>query len=271
MGPKRDQIVNAVPREISEQVAQACAVIQHGLSKLQAIHLYGSALDGGLKPSSDIDLLVTVGVSPDENTRKRLLLDLLNVSAPPGRHKTLRALEVTVVSYGEVVPWRHPARRELQFGEWLREDLLSGRFEPPILDHDLAVLFTKIRQHSLSLMGAEAAVLFDPVPKRDFLEALSETLSLWVSPKDWAGDERNVLLTLARIWYSASTGQIAPKDVAATWLLERVPSEHQNILREAREAYLGHCQDRLSSRAEQVKAFIDFAKASIDRARLLEI
>lgn len=271
MRPKRDKIASVVPREISEQVAQACAVIQNDLPHLQAIHLYGSALDGGLKPSSDIDLLVTVSAAPDESTRKRLMLDLLNVSAPPGFHKTSRALEVTVVSYREVVPWRHPARRELQFGEWLREDLLSGRFETPTLDHDLAILFTKVRQHSLSLMGAEAVAMFDPVPKGDFLKALSETLSLWESPTDWAGDERNVLLTLARIWYSASTGQIAPKDVAAAWLLERVPSEHQDILREAREAYLGHCQDRLSNRAERVKAFIDFAKASIDRARLLEI
>ncbi|WP_431627026.1 nucleotidyltransferase domain-containing protein, partial [Enterobacter hormaechei] len=33
-----------------------------GVTTLLAVHLYGSAVDGGLKPHSDIDLLVTVTV-----------------------------------------------------------------------------------------------------------------------------------------------------------------------------------------------------------------
>jgi hypothetical protein len=39
--------------------------------------------------------------------------DLLSVSIAPGQDKTLRALEVTVIDYNEVVLWRYPARREL--------------------------------------------------------------------------------------------------------------------------------------------------------------
>ncbi|MCU3288728.1 DUF4111 domain-containing protein, partial [Enterobacter hormaechei subsp. steigerwaltii] len=44
------------------------------------------------------------------------------------------------------------------------------------------------------------SALFDPVPEQDLFEALNETLTLWNSPPDWAGDERNVVLTLSRIW-----------------------------------------------------------------------
>ena len=33
---------------------------------LQALHLFGSAVDGGLKPTSDIDLLATVHAAPAE-------------------------------------------------------------------------------------------------------------------------------------------------------------------------------------------------------------
>ena len=48
---------NTVPAEISVQLSQALNVIEHHLgSTLLAMHLYGSALDGGLKPYSDIDL-----------------------------------------------------------------------------------------------------------------------------------------------------------------------------------------------------------------------
>jgi hypothetical protein len=59
---------DAVPAEISKQLAQALEVIErHLASMLLAVHLYGSALDGGLRPQSDIDLLVTVSARPAEN------------------------------------------------------------------------------------------------------------------------------------------------------------------------------------------------------------
>ncbi|WP_420868027.1 aminoglycoside adenylyltransferase domain-containing protein [Burkholderia diffusa] len=38
----------------------------------------------------------------------------------------------------------------------------------------------------------------------------------WDAEPDWRGDECNVVLAIARIWYGAATGGIAPKDVAAT-------------------------------------------------------
>jgi predicted nucleotidyltransferase len=66
---------DSVPAEISAQLSQARDVIErHLASTLLAVHLYGSALDGGLKPYSDIDLLVTVAARPDEAVRQALLL-----------------------------------------------------------------------------------------------------------------------------------------------------------------------------------------------------
>lgn len=94
-----------------------------------------------------------------------------------------RPLEVTIVVRDEVVPWRYPPRRELQFGEWLRQDLQA-----------------------------------------DFAQALLDTLGLWNQPADWQGDERNGVLALARIWFSASTGEIAPKDAAAAWAARQTTS-----------------------------------------------
>ena len=44
--------------------------------------------DGGLKPHSDIDLLVTVTVN--ETTRRALINDLLETSASPGESEILR-------------------------------------------------------------------------------------------------------------------------------------------------------------------------------------
>ena len=267
-------MIDSVPSEISTQVARAREVIErHLASTLMAIHLYGSALDGGLKPYSDLDLLVTVTARPDEGVRRALLHDLLQVSAPPGQGGDLRALEVTVLVCNDVLPWRYPARRELQFGEWLREDILAGIVEPAVVDADLAILLTQARQHSLALVGPVAEQLFDPVPQGDFARALADSLALWNSPLDWAGDERNVLLTLARIWYSAAHGgsapTIVPKDVAADWVVERLPVELQPLLLEARQAYLGRGPDRLALHEEQLGELVFLAKGEI--TRLLDV
>ncbi|WP_244132893.1 hypothetical protein [Burkholderia metallica] len=58
-------VTASIPDEIAAQVAMACHTIERHLgATLKAIHLFGSALDGGLKPRSDIDLLATVSVRP---------------------------------------------------------------------------------------------------------------------------------------------------------------------------------------------------------------
>lgn len=259
-----DIMSNSVPAEISAQLSKTLDVIERRLaSTLLAVHLYGSALDGGLKPYSDIDLLVTVATNIDGTERQALMLDLLKISAPPGMNRDLRALEVTVVVRDDVAPWRYPARRELQFGEWLRKDILEGVVEPAVIDADLAILLTQARQHSIALAGPPAAEFFDSVPEADIFKALADSLKLWNVPSDWAGDERNVVLTLARVWYSAATGKIVPKDVAADWVMERLPGKHRSTLFEAREAYLGHCEDRLALRGEQLTGLIMLIKDEV--------
>lgn len=197
---------------------------QHLGDALQAIHLYGSAAAGGLRPHSDLDLLVTVSRPLSDATRQGLMRALLDVSAPPG-------------------------------------SLLAGEVEPAQLDPDLAILLTKARQHSLCLVGEAAASWFDPVPTADLKQAFADTLAQWNTPEDWTGDEHTVVLALARIWYSLATGSIAAKDVAAQWLLERLPDAHQPVLANARAAYLGTAPDLLAQWPEQVNAFVLHCKS----------
>ncbi len=258
-------MLKKTPAEITGQINQALIVLERHLDdRLHAIHLFGSALDGGLKPHSDIDLLVTVNAPLEEIVRQALMLDLLNVSAPPAS-KVWRPLEVTVIAIDEIIPWRYPAKRELQFGEWLREDLLQGIFEPALVDHDLAIILTKTRHNSIALRGPAAELLFQPVPDKDFIAALADTVELWNSPEDWEGDERNIVLALARIWYSASTGRIVPKDVAAAWILEQLPGEHQAVVNEARNTYLGINSEEITNYSSQLAAFIFYAKTAIGK------
>lgn len=258
-------ITSHFPGAVAEQLLNACAVLERNLADtLQAIHLYGSAADGGLKPRSDLDLLVTVDRPLPEPVRQSLMRDLLAISAPPGG--ALRALEVTVVVSADVLPWRYPPRRELQFGEWLRDDLAAGQVEPAQLDPDLAILLTKARQHSFCLLGAAAHEWFAAVPPADLARAFADTLAQWNTPADWQGDELTVVLALARIWYSVATGKIAPKDVATAWVLQQLPPEQHPVLAHARDAYLGKVQDNLAACSGQVNAFVHYSKARIERS-----
>ncbi len=250
--------------EISNQLSEVLSVIERHLeSTLLAVHLYGSAVDGGLKPYSDIDLLVTVAVKLMKRRGEHCSMILWRLRLSGGESETLRAIEVTLVVHDDIIPWRYPAKRELQFGEWQRNDILAGIFEPAMIDIDLAILLTKAREHSVALVGPAAEEFFDPVPEQDLFEALRETLKLWNSQPDWAGDERNVVLTLSRIWYSAITGKIAPKDVAADWAIKRLPAQYQPVLLEAKQAYLGQKEDHLASRADHLEEFIRFVKGEI--------
>lgn len=260
-------MTTAPPVEIARQLSDVQLALERNLAgALQAIHLFGSAVDGGLKPYSDIDLLVTVRAPLAGAVRRSLMTDLLSVSAPPGTSDEYRALEVTVVVREEVVPWRYPPLRELQFGEWLREELEAGVAQPATADPDLAVLLTKVRQHSTPLAGVPASELFDPVPKTDFAKALFDTIAQWNVASDWQGDERNVVLTLARIWFSVSTGEITSKNAAADWALARLPNAYRPVLAMAQAAYLGNVRDDLTDRAEQVAAFVRHVKRMIGNA-----
>lgn len=228
-----------LPESVESQVLDALSVLTHHLKSIQTIHLFGSAADDELKPLSDIDLLVTVNAPVDESTRRALMLALLAISAYPGTDAQRRALEVTIVAKNDIIPWRYPVMRQMQFGEWLREDIHAGIYEPAMLDYDLTILLTKARQHSLSLLGPPAREFFEEVPASDMQSALLETLALWKTEDDWKGDERNIVLALVRIWYTSMTGQITSKNAAANWAIQHLPSSTQNIVIAARDEYLG--------------------------------
>ncbi|TDQ80078.1 streptomycin 3'-adenylyltransferase [Sphingobacterium yanglingense] len=248
----------------SEQLVKACSLIKNYLEdSLMAIHLYGSAVEGGLKPYSDIDLFVTIDRPMTDDVRLELMQALLAYSAIPGAESSTRALEVTVVNYQDVVPWKYPPRRQMQFGEWLREDILAGVVEPALTDIDLCILIKKLRTVSVPIVGPDASLFFEPVPEGDFLRTLKSTLDIWNTEEDWLGDERNVILTIARIWFSASAGEIASKEDASSWLISHLPRAYQSLVAQARQQYLIGEKGELTLDPKEVLAFINFAKQSI--------
>ena len=249
--------MNSPPSSFDLQLTRVQGVISRHLSRhLVALYLYGSAVQGGLHPWSDMDLLAVVDQPLPAKTRLSLMRDVLAVSAWPGSDPRCRAVELTVLVHEQIVPWQFPPQRELQFGEWLRDDLIAGQVAEPETDFDLAILLTQLREHHRVLAGPPAQDLFDEVPPSDLAAALRMTASQWRQPSDWTGEERNILLALARVWFSLDTGKIVPKDQAASWALERLPPSLQPVMKQAKLAYLAGVPDTLAGHSQQVHACI---------------
>ncbi len=247
---------------MADQASDAAAWLGRVLrASLIGVSAYGSSVIGGARHQSDLDLLAVVDRPPSNAQREDLVAGLLPLSGWQAVDATSRPLDLTVVVRADVVPWRYPPVRALQFGEWLRADLAAGRIAPPCASPDLAILLTTARRHSVPLAGAPVAALVDPVPPADLRRAVVDCLPGLLG--NVRGDERNVLLTLARMWLTVATGDIAPKDEAASWLLARLPDPLRGPLALARAAYLGERQDEWRTNRAEVDAFAAEAAARI--------
>ncbi|MGC9541773.1 aminoglycoside adenylyltransferase family protein [Streptomyces sp. UG1] len=208
-------------------------VLHHTLgTAILGIYLHGSAALGGLRPHSDIDVLVVVRerMSPDQ--RRALVRELMEVSGGGSR-----PVELIVVVQDDVRPWRYPPTCEFLYGEWLRDEYERGVLPAREPSPDLAPLLTMVLSANAPLYGPPPADLLDPVPHADLRRAIVAAVPELLAELE--SDTRNVLLTLARIWVTLATGTVRSKDAAADWALARLPAEHRPVLAHARAVHLG--------------------------------
>lgn len=248
---------------IPPEAAQAMAIVRELIGESAiGIYLFGSAVVGGSREHSDVDVLVAVNRSVDFEKRQALIARLLKTSGAIGNPHSIRPLELTVIRIQDVVPWRFPPRAELVYGEWLRGTFESRAVPEPVHDPDLAIVLKKVIDNSLTLWGEAAVDVFDPIPMEDILRAIRESLPTLLKGID--GDERNTVLTLARMWLTAATGDIAPKDIAAQWAALRLPEEQASMLHEARLGYLGTFHDNWRERENALSELIRGMRNAIE-------
>ena len=249
--------------KIPAQALHAAAVAQELFGgELSGVFLYGSATLGTLHPESDLDLLILIRSKLMPELRKSLTDHLLRLSGRVGEPGK-RPLEVTVVNQNTLLPWSFPPECEYQYGEWLRADIESGKLPRNHRMPDLAILLWQARSHSISLIpGVKAADWIPLIPFGEIRKAIRLSLPDLLS---WLkGDERNVLLTLCRMWFTLETGTISSKDTAAEWVLPRLPAEFVPLIRMARSAYLGECRDDWHSSGNVILLLADFMRRRIE-------
>lgn len=248
---------------IPEEAVTALNILKRCLAKhLAGVYLYGSAVIGGLRPDSDVDILALTDCGLPEITRKDLTASLMEASGRVGNPDGVRPLEVTVVNLRAIRPGRFPPRFEMMYGEWLRKDFEQGVLPRPADNPDLAILLAQARESGVALLGAAPAEVLEPVPRQDIRRAIAESLpGLTESLK---GDERNVILTLARMWFTVSTGAFCSKDAAAAWAMPQLPPRHAALLDLAGKAYLGECEDHWEALQTQAASLAECMKKSVE-------
>ena len=217
-----------------EQVERVVALITEVAgAELAGAYLHGSAVLGGLRPASDVDILAVTRRSLAEDQRRALIAGLLPIS---GSAVGARPVELTVVVQAAVRPWRYPPTGDFRYGEWLRADYEAGLIPVPELMPGLALEAAVALAGDRTLAGLPPVQVLDPVPPELLFRAGVDGIPGLLA--DLAEDTRNVLLTLARIWTTLATGTIVAKDTAADWALARLAPEHRPVLAFARNLYL---------------------------------
>jgi predicted nucleotidyltransferase len=214
----------------------------------------GSAVLGGVQPTSDIDIWVITGRLATLVEKRQLVEGLMAISArfpPPGPE---RCVEVTVVAQAQVRPWRYPPSFDLQYGEWLRKRFEGGDSRPlqAAVNADLTTLLTIVLLGDQPLFGPPPGELLDPMLMEDCIKAMVSDIDVFMD--EFEGDTRNLLLRLARIWQTVVTGVIDRKDRAAEWAQERLPSDYQELMERARAMYLGRQPDEWAGLASEARA-----------------
>lgn len=230
---------------------------------LLGAYLHGSAVLGGLRPSSDLDVLVVVDRATTKDQRQAITGRLLEISGRRAYRGAGRPVELTVLVAADVRPWPFPPRVEMTYGEWLRDDYEAGVVPEPHEMLDLGPEIEITLRGNDVLFGPPPARLLDAVPARELRRSIVAGVPSLLAELE--SDTRNVLLTFARIWFTLETGTVSSKDVAAAWVLERLPDAHRAVLVRARELYLLGADDDWAPVMAAVHAHADVVVAEIER------
>lgn len=255
--------LHKVSKETFKQIDEVVLMLESLFqNRILGIYLYGSAINGGLRPNSDIDILVVINKSISLAARESLTKQLFKFSGKVG-NKEKRPLEVTVINHKDLISWQFPPKCEYMYGEWLRADIVAGKIPQAMYDPDLVVLLSQARKCSLTLQGTECSNIIPLISFHEIKKAIGSSLPQLIS--SFRGDEINAILTLSRMWLTLQTEDIVAKDIAAKWVLLKLPVRYQSLLQTAKEAYVGNVAYEWNYSEKETLALIEYMKLQIEK------
>ncbi len=252
-----------IKKEILMKQIHQVVLIADELFKMNiiGIYLYGSYVLGRIYQNSDLDILIIINEKIKNDVRKTLTRYLLNISGVIGNYEKM-PLEVTVVNLNDIISWQFPPKCEYMYGEWLREEIETGNIPQPYYDPDLTILLWQARLHSIPLKGEYFEKVIPVIPNIEIEKAIMQSLPTLIA--NIKGDERNVLLTLSRMWFTLEKQDVCSKDVAAEWVISKLPDNLAPLMEMARQAYLGKTIDKWEGLEKSTVLLVNFMKEKIE-------
>src|SRR6185503_9158955 len=150
---------------LAGEVVQICRDVLGG--SLIGAYLHGSAVLGGLTPTSDLDVLAVIDRPTTAEERRSIVDRLLEISGARAKRGPARPVELTVVQQSQVRPWKPSPIVELVYGEWLRDTFSRGEIPEAGPMPDLAPEIVLALKGNRALAGPPPAEVLDPVPLPD--------------------------------------------------------------------------------------------------------
>lgn len=232
MGDPIDQL------QLPPEAKNALLILRRRIGpSLTSIYLHGSAVAGGLRERSDVDLLAFVSDPLPASVRAPLLADLMAVSGHyPFDTMGRRPLEIIIMRSSDLQRMRYPARAEFVYGEWLRTAFEGGAVPQPEASPEFTLLLAHARRDAVALIGPNITDLVPDTPQDVIRRAIGDLLPELIETAEV--DEHNVLLTLARMWRTLATGEFVSKNAAADWAGPQLSDQAARTLARARDSYL---------------------------------
>lgn len=232
---------HSCPASVRAQIQTLCGQVRTALGQtVVGIYLHGSLALGCFNVErSDLDLLVVSRQRMAVETKRYLMRQLLQISNAPC------PLEISVLVFSEIHPFRHPLPFDLHYSEQWRqktqEEVTNGSWrrwnEATRCDPDLAAHVTMTRQRGLTLFGQPVAEVLPLVPSQDYTSSL---VNDYLGARAARGQNPvYFVLNACRIHAYLSQKLICSKDEGGVYGLEVLPAPFHPLLRQAVEIYRG--------------------------------
>jgi hypothetical protein len=193
-------------------------------SNMVAMYLYGSLAWGDFDPtSSDIDFVTVTREPLDETTFRALAAMHAAVTASGSRWS--HDIEGYYLPLANVRRWSpdQPPVPRIERGDTSALYWTHQHSDGVIQRH-------QVRERGIVLAGPQPSELIDPVSPAQLREAVAALIPPW---EEWLtgpdslrgnGGHNFAVLTLARMLYTLSTGEVASKPAAASWAVATLPA-----------------------------------------------
>lgn len=222
-----------------EQINKVKKILRkHLKNNLIGTYMFGSGVESGLKPNSDLDFLVVVSEPLTDQSKEILIQKIRPISKKIGDKSNLRYIELTIIIQQEMVPWNHPPKQEFIYGEWLQELYEQGYIPQKELNSDLTIMLYQAKRKNKRIYGNyDLEELLPDIPFSDVRRAIMDSSEELID--NYQDDETNSILTLCRMILTMDTSKIIPKDIAGNAVAESSPLEHRERILLAVRSYLG--------------------------------